>query len=85
MNATDLVNRTINIRKDYGTVVAMLGFAVMLRVKDERILEIARSLVSKLDKRDYAPDWVHCLANASHVDAVDDAWDDMSVEMGLSR
>ena len=68
----------IEISRDIGRVPGFLAFAAWLRVKDERVLEIARMYVDRLENQMLAPDWIRILANASSVDAIDDAADDLA-------
>lgn len=85
MTAEKVMRVMSNIRREFGTTPAMLAFACWLRVKDERILDIARVFVSRLDRPEHTPDWVRILANASHVDAVDDAWDDLNADLHIEE
>jgi hypothetical protein len=78
MSVDKAIHAITNISRDHGRVTGLLAFAIWLRVRDERVLELARLYVTRLEKPMMAPDWVRILANASHVDAIDDAADDLS-------
>jgi hypothetical protein len=78
MNTDKATLAIISVSMDLGRVPGLLAFAIWLKVRDERVLEMARSYVSRLERPKFAPDWIRCLANASHVDAIDDAFDDLA-------
>lgn len=75
-----MMRKWIDVRKDFGTIPAILAALVSLKVEDERVLEIARVYISRLSGQMQVPDWIRILANASSVEAVDDAYDDMMAD-----
>lgn len=84
METDRAIRELVNISRDAGRVPGFLAFAVWMRVRDERVLEVARAYIARLEKPMMAPDWIRILANASHVDAIDDAADDLADTPGFA-
>lgn len=83
MDIEYLMRLWVDVRKDYGTIPAILAALVSLKVEDERVLEIARVYCSRFSNPLEVPDWIRCLANASNPTAVRDAYDDMMADDGV--
>lgn len=76
-----MMRHLVNIRQDYGTIPALIAFAIWLQIVDERVFELARVYVDRLKAPAYAPDWVRILANASDENAIDIAHDDLRISL----
>lgn len=72
-----MIKKLVEIRKDWGTIPALIAMAIWLKVEDERVLEMARLYIEKKSCPEDSPDWVRILSNASDVTAIDIAHDDL--------